>query len=164
MFSMISRKDLNVTNIVSVCTDGAPSMAEKSEESVVHLKKKLVHHDALTSFHCVSHRQNLSAKFVNLDDILKKVVGIVNFIRANALRHRQFRHMLMLDDEITSENLLYHSKVHCLSQGQILVKILSLSEKVMDLFYENDQNCKLSKANFFKVLPFCMKLRPSKMS
>ena len=70
-------------------------------------------------------------------------MGIVNFIRAHAMRHRQFRLMPVLDDEIISVDLLYHSKVRCLSQGQISAKILSLSEKINDLYCENNQNCKL---------------------
>ena len=97
-------KGLNITNIVSICTDGAPSMTGKREGLVAHLKKEL-NQTTLISFHCILHQQNLCAKSVILDDTLKKVVGIVNFIRANAIRHRQFRHMLMLDDEIFSVDL-----------------------------------------------------------
>ena len=117
---------------MSVCSDGAPSVTGKNEVSVAHLKNELVDHNALTSFYCSLHKQNLWAKFVVLDDILKKVVCIVNFIRANAMRHHQFRHMLMLDDEIISLYLFYYSKVRCLSQGQILVKILSFFKEIIE--------------------------------
>ena len=33
-------KGLNITNIVSICTDGAPSMTGKREGLVAHLKKR----------------------------------------------------------------------------------------------------------------------------
>ncbi len=71
---------LNFTNLVSVCTDGAPSMTGKNEGFVAHLKKELSNQNALISFHCILHQQNLCAKSVILNDTLKKVVGIVNFI------------------------------------------------------------------------------------
>ena len=82
-------KGLNITNIVSICTDGAPSMTRKREGFVAHLKKEL-NQTTLISFHCILHQQNLCAKSVILDNTLKKVVNIINFIRANAMRHRQF--------------------------------------------------------------------------
>ncbi|XP_026475590.1 general transcription factor II-I repeat domain-containing protein 2-like [Ctenocephalides felis] len=56
---------LNVSNLVSVCTDGAPSMRAKSLREI-----------------------NL------LQDTLDKTIAIVNYIRVNAMRHREFRQML----------------------------------------------------------------------
>ena len=70
------------------------------------------------------------------------------------MRHRRFRHMLMLDDEIFSVDLPYHLKVRWLSQGQVLEKILSVRKKIIDLYCENNQNCKLSDMNFFQDVAF----------
>lgn len=148
------KKSLNSVNIVSVCTDGAPSMIGKNEGFVAHLKKEFVRHDDFISFHCILHQQNLCSKSVILDDTLKKIVGIVNYIRANSTRHRHFREMLMLDEEIISADLPYHSKVRWLSQGKVLVKILSLREKIIQLYNENNQNCVLSDVNFLQDTAF----------
>ena len=146
-------KSLNFANIVSVCTDGAPSMTGKNEGFVAHLKKEFVNQDFI-SFHCILHQQNLCSKSVILDDTLKNIVAIVNYIRANSTRHRHFREMLMLDEEIISADLPYHSKVRWLSQGQVLVKIVSLREKIIQLYNENNQNCVLSDANFLQDTAF----------
>ena len=97
-------KSLNFANIVSVCTDGAPSMTGKNEGFVAHLKKEFVNQDFI-SFHCLLHQQNLCSKSVIFDDTLKNIVAIVNYIRANSTRHRHFREMLMLDEEIISADL-----------------------------------------------------------
>ena len=97
---------------MSVCTDNAPSMTGKNEGFVAHLKKELVNHNAFISFHCILHQQNLCAKSVIPDHTLKKALGIVNFIPANLMGHCQFRHMLMLDDEIISVDLPLHSTEH----------------------------------------------------
>ena len=95
-----SEAGLNFTNLVSVCTVGAPSMTGKNEDFIAHLKRELSDPNALISFHCLLHQQNLCAKNVILNDTLQKVKGILNYIRANATRHRQFRNMLLMNDEI----------------------------------------------------------------
>ena len=146
-------KGLNITNIVSIYTNSAPSMTGKKEGFVAHLKKNL-NQTTLIWFHCILHQQNLCAKSVILDETLKKVMGIVNFIRANAMRHRQFRHMLMLDDEIFRVDFLYHSKMRWLSKGQVLEKILSARKKIINLYCDNNQNCKLSGMNFLQDVAF----------
>ena len=66
------------------------------------------------------------------------------------MSHRQFRHMFMWDDGIISGGFFYHSKAHWLLQGQVLVKILFLHEKMIDCYCENDQNCEFSDANFLR--------------
>ncbi|XP_068206805.1 protein FAM200C-like [Palaemon carinicauda] len=45
--------------------------------------------------------QNLCAKSVTLNDTLLNVISIIDYIRGNASKHRQFRRMLMMDDELT---------------------------------------------------------------
>ena len=103
--------NLNLSNLVSVCTDGAPSMIGKHEGFVALLRKELPNPDTLISFHCILHQQNLCAKSALQSDTLNGVIGIVNYIRANAMRHRQFRQMLHYDEETFSVDLRYHSKV-----------------------------------------------------
>lgn len=85
---------------------------------------------------------------------MQKVISIVNYIRANATKHRQFRNMLMMDDEAISVDLPYHSKVRWLSQGKVLVKILSLRRHIIDFFKENDKHCELSDPNFYRDVAF----------
>ncbi|GLV37558.1 hypothetical protein CBL_20370 [Carabus blaptoides fortunei] len=75
------RLQLNFSNFVSVCTDGAPSMRV-------------------------------------LQDTLDRTIAIVNYIRVNALRHREFRQMLTLDEESYSIDLPYYCKVRWLSSDE----------------------------------------------
>ena len=114
----------NLSNLVSVCTDGAPSMIGKHEGFAALSRRKLPNPDTLMSFHSMLHQQNLCAKSALLSDTLNGVIGIVNYIRPNAMRHRQFRQMLQ-HDETFSVDLPYHSKARWLSQGQVLEKVLS---------------------------------------
>ena len=112
--------NLNLGNLVSVCTDGAPSIIEKHEGLVALLRREPPNPDMLMSFHCILHQKNLWVKSALLSDTLNGVIGIVNYIRANAMRYRQFCQMLQYDDETFNVDLPYHSKVRWLSQGQVL--------------------------------------------
>ena len=145
---------LNLSNLVSVCTDGAPSMKDKHEGFVVLLRRELPNPDTLMSFHCILHQQNLCAKSALLSDTLNGVIGIVNYIRANAMRHRQFRQMLHYDDEIFSVDLPYHSKVRWLSQGQVFEKVLSLQKQIINFFKDKNISCELSEQNFCRNAAF----------
>ena len=89
----------NLSNLASVCTDGAPSIIGKHEKFVALLQRELPNRNTMMSFYCILHQQNLSAKSALLSDILNGVVGIMNSMAANAMRHWQFRQMLQYDDE-----------------------------------------------------------------
>jgi len=82
------------------------------------------------------------------------VIGIVNYIRANARRHRQFRQTLQYDDETLSVDLPYHSKVRWLSQGQVLENVLSLQKQIVNFFEDRDISCNLSEQTFFRNAAF----------
>ena len=77
-----------------MCTDGAPSMIGNHEGFVALLQRELPNPDSLMSFHGMLHQQKLCAKSALLRDTLNGVIDIVNYTRANAMRHRQFRQML----------------------------------------------------------------------
>jgi len=86
-------------------------MIGKREGFVALIRRELLNPDTLMFFHRILHKEKLCAKSAFLNDTLNGVIGIVNYIRANATRHRQFRQMLQYDDEIFSVDLSYHSKV-----------------------------------------------------
>ncbi|XP_029641339.1 uncharacterized protein LOC115216280 [Octopus sinensis] len=66
---------LNFTNLVNVCMDGAPAMAE-NEGFIAHLKRVTKESNVLISFHCILHQQNFCAKSAILNDTLQKVISI----------------------------------------------------------------------------------------
>ena len=140
--------NLNLSNLLSVCTDGAPFMIEKHEEFVALLRRELPNPDTLMSSHCILHQQNLCAKSALLSNTLNGVIGIMNYIQANAMRHWQFRQMLLYDDETFSVDSPHHSKVRWLSQGQVLEKVLSLQKQIVNFFEDKNTSCKLSEQNF----------------
>ncbi|XP_023226735.1 general transcription factor II-I repeat domain-containing protein 2B-like [Centruroides sculpturatus] len=149
-----NKLQLNVSNLVSVCTDGAPSMRGKKEGFVALLKKENLNLKKLISFHCILHQQNLCAKSTILQDTLDRTIAIVNYIRVNAMRHREFRQMLSLDEETYSVDLPYYCKVRWLSTGQVLIKVLSLRRQILNFYQEQGKQCDLSDEVFLRNLAF----------
>ena len=146
--------NLKLSNLVSVFIDGALSMIGTHEGFVALLRRELPNPDSLISFHCILHQQNLCAKSVFLSDTLNGVIDIMNYIRANAMSHRQFRQMLQYDDETFSVDLPYHLKVRWMSQGQVLEKVLPLQKQIVNFFEDKNIFCTLSEQNFCRNAAF----------
>ncbi|OCU00129.1 hypothetical protein XELAEV_18005914mg [Xenopus laevis] len=89
-------KGINTAHLVSVSTDGAPSM-------------RGVHKEALCA-------QTFPPEYV---EVMNLVIKIINKIIANGLNHRQFCSLL---DEVESaySDLLLHNRVRWLSRGDVL--------------------------------------------
>ena len=62
--------------------------------------------------------------------------------------------MLQYDDETFSVDLPYHSKVHWMSQGQVLEKVLLLQKQIVNFFEDKNISCKLSEQNFGRNAAF----------
>ena len=51
-------------------------------------------------YHYIVHQENLSAKSLKIESVIKVVMKTVNFIRSRGLNHRQFQELLNdLDSE-----------------------------------------------------------------
>ena len=106
---------LSIANLVSVCTDGAPAMKGVREGFIGLLKKELSHPESLILFYWILHQQNLAAKSATVGDTFNKVLDIVHFIRINSTRHRQFRELLINDDETDIVDMPFYYQVRWLS-------------------------------------------------
>uniref|UniRef100_A0A3P8T1D6 HAT C-terminal dimerisation domain-containing protein n=1 Tax=Amphiprion percula TaxID=161767 RepID=A0A3P8T1D6_AMPPE len=99
------KNGLDVGKIVSIVTDGAPSMVGQHKGLVSRLSAV---NPALLAFHCIIHKSVLCAKL------------LVNFIReSSSLQHGLFRAML---DEMSAEHkdVLLHNDVRWLSKGRVM--------------------------------------------
>ena len=79
----------NLKSIISLTTDGAPSMVGREKGVVSRLKKD---NPDLITYHCIIHQSVLCA---SLDDeyrgVMETVIKMVNFLRStSALKHRLF--------------------------------------------------------------------------
>ena len=114
VFEFLRAKDIKTTHLVSVATDGVPSMTGAHRSFVVLLQKSL--NKKLLSFHYILHQEALCAQTFppECTEVMNVVIQIVNKIMAKGLNHRQFR--ALLDEvESTYSDLLLDNRVRWLS-------------------------------------------------
>ncbi|KAL4091589.1 hypothetical protein QTP88_026255 [Uroleucon formosanum] len=133
MFNAISshfqKINLQFSNCIGICTDGAAAMTGKFNGLVTRVQQ--IAHKNIISTHCFIHREQLAAKDMNenLFDVLNICIKIVNFIRASAVNTRVFKVMC---EEMDSgfKNLLLHTHVRWLSRGKVLTRLFELKTEV----------------------------------
>lgn len=115
----LKRKQISTNHLVSVATDGAPSMTG-TQKGFVTLLQRTLERELLT-FHCILHQEALCAQTFPPEciEVMNLVIQIVNKIMTKGLSHRQFRSLL---EEVESkyDDLLMHNKVRWLSRGEVL--------------------------------------------
>ncbi|GFW08913.1 hypothetical protein TNCV_3474651 [Trichonephila clavipes] len=75
---------------------------------VTLLKARLVHYGVeLLQLHCIIHQENLYGKELGFATLMHCVSEAINFIRSNALKHRQFKEFLKDFDDMPSDILYY---------------------------------------------------------
>uniref|UniRef100_A0A671LBA9 Uncharacterized protein n=1 Tax=Sinocyclocheilus anshuiensis TaxID=1608454 RepID=A0A671LBA9_9TELE len=110
-----TEKKLPLDKLVSVCTDGAPSMVGKRKGFVSLLCEQEKRH--ILHYHCALHQQALCAQSCGpeLRDVISLVIRVVNFIVARALNEH---------------HLLLHSNVRWLSKGRVLARFAACLDEV----------------------------------
>ncbi|XP_072892951.1 general transcription factor II-I repeat domain-containing protein 2A-like [Hemitrygon akajei] len=129
VLNCLRAKGIKTTHLVSVATDGAPSMTGAHKGFVALLQKSLDR--KLLTFHCILHQEAMCAQTFppECTEVMDVVIQIVNKIMAKSLNHRQFR--LLLDElESAYSDLLLHNKVRWLSRGEVLKRFVACPEEV----------------------------------
>ena len=103
----VAEMNLDLNRLVSVTTDGAPTMIGCKNGFVSlldkHLKDNAINH-TLLKLHCIIHQEALCDKSVTFGDAMNVVVKAVNLILSRGLNHREFRSLL---DEIKGSTRIY---------------------------------------------------------
>uniref|UniRef100_A0AAV2L0X9 HAT C-terminal dimerisation domain-containing protein n=1 Tax=Knipowitschia caucasica TaxID=637954 RepID=A0AAV2L0X9_KNICA len=92
------------------------------------------------NFHCIIHREQLVSKSLNLDNVMKPVMEMVNYIRTHALNHRQFRNLIAELDQGLPGDLPLHCTVRWLSKGKVLSRFFELLDAVKMLMEEKNKD------------------------
>ena len=115
----LGARGTNTAYLVSVATDGAPTMTGVQKSFVALLQMSFDRN--LLSFHCILHQAALCAQTFppECTQVINVVIQIINKIMAKALNHRQFCMLLDKMDSMYSD-LLLCNKVWWLSRGEKL--------------------------------------------
>ncbi|XP_069469912.1 general transcription factor II-I repeat domain-containing protein 2-like [Ambystoma mexicanum] len=123
--------ELDWAKLASVTTDGAPSMVGSKKGVIACINQEMDKHNYShpMAIHCLIHQQALCSKSLKFDSVMTIVVSCVNFIRAHALKHRQFQEFL---SELNADygDVLYHTEVRWLSRGRVLKRFYDLLPQI----------------------------------
>lgn len=136
--TFLDENGIDIKRLVCICTDGCPSMTGNNVGFISLLQRK---YDVnILSFHCIIHQENLSARTTipEVDDVMKTVINIVNFIRARELNHRKFKSLL---EELGSEygDVLLHTGVRWLSRTKVLERFYALRHEIILFLQQNNK-------------------------
>ena len=90
LLQCIEQMHLDLTNLVSVTTDGAPSMTGRNRGVVALLQKHMNDvgvMNILIKIHCIIHQEALCAKVLHIKTVMDVVVKAVNIILSRGLNH-----------------------------------------------------------------------------
>ncbi|XP_067950419.1 general transcription factor II-I repeat domain-containing protein 2A-like [Watersipora subatra] len=121
--------NLPLEKLSGICTDGAPAMTGEHTGLIGLLMKSRVWNVPPIVYHCIIHQENLGAQHLKMGHVMELVVSTVNYIRARALSHRQFKEMLK-EIEAEFQDVTYYCKVRWLSSAKTLRRFLSLLDPI----------------------------------
>lgn len=125
---MLRKRGIDLKQVVSVTTDGAPAMMGKERGAVSRMKED---NPDLLAYHCLIHQTVLCATLSqHFAEVMNTVMKLINFLRASSsLQHRLLREFLA-DVEANANDLLLHNNVRWLSKGNALGRFWSVREEI----------------------------------
>ena len=125
MMVAIEKANLSLAKLTATITDGASAMIA-SANGLVGLCKADQAFPEFWNFLRSIHREQLVSKLLKLDNVMKTVMEIVNYIRAHALNHRQFKNLIAELNQGLSGDLPLRCTVRWLSKSQVLFRFFQL--------------------------------------
>jgi hypothetical protein len=127
----LARYHLSLKNPAGLAIDGAPAMVGTMAGLVA--QEQEIDTSTFTSYHCIIHHENLCAKSLGFENVMKVITDIVNFIRAKGLNHRQFQNFLQTEWDADHVDVVYFSDVRRLSRSKVLTMIYGLKHAIQYL-------------------------------
>jgi len=134
--SMLESRNIDVKSIISLTTDGAPSMVGRGRGLVAQLKED---NPDMITYHCIIHQSVLCASLRDeYCEVMETIMKLVNFLRlTSALQHRLLRSFLS-EVSASYDDLLVHNNVRWLSKGRVLERFWAIRKELQTFL--KDQN------------------------
>ena len=140
--SAVDEMKLPWSKVSGIITDGERAVAgEQSGLSTGICKKVSDEGGDAVKLHCIIHQQVLCAKHLPFAHVMKPVAKTINFIRSNALYHRQFQQFLH-DIDTEYGDVLYHNDVRWLSMRSALQRFFWHRGEIGQFLLKRDGQCK----------------------
>ena len=95
--------------------------------------------EPLVWHHCIVHQENLVAKSLKFKHVTDIVFSTVNWIRANALNHRQFKQFLV-DINADYGEVIIFTAVRWLSRSSVLKRFHALLPEIRTFLQEKGKD------------------------
>ena len=136
----LEKWNLSWNSFVGICTNGAPCMVSNIKGFVSLVQRK---NPNVVQTHCFLHREVLVSKTIaeELNQVLKQVVEIVNFIKTRPLKSRLFEKICVDMDSQHIRSIL-HTKARWLSRGKVRCRVYEL-HKELHAFFKTEKHERL---------------------
>ncbi|XP_071335558.1 general transcription factor II-I repeat domain-containing protein 2-like [Trachinotus anak] len=143
----LEKFNIGPEKITAFTTDGAPAMLGKRHGAVALLKETLknggVAAEGFFSYHCIVHQQALFAKFKCLNEVMANVIEVVNYIRARARNHLNFK-LLCEEFDTHYGDLVLHTEMRWLSKGRMFAHFMDLLEPLKSFIVGQGETSRFS--------------------
>lgn len=118
------------SNCIAVCTDGAAAMTGSKKGFVSCVKQK---NPTVQFTHCCIHREALMVKNLpeELLNTMNECIKIINLIKSRAINSRIFG-LLCAEMGAEYESLLFYTEIRWLSRGKVLARLFELRHEVRE--------------------------------
>lgn len=142
---MLTKRAIELKQVVSVTTDGAPAMVGRERGAVARMKED---NPQLISYHCIIHQSVLCSTLSDeYAEVMNTMMRMINFLRASSShQHRMLREFLR-EVDANADDLLLHNNVRWLSKGRVLERFWSIREEIADFLAQ----LKSQKATTFSL-------------
>ncbi|XP_065643653.1 general transcription factor II-I repeat domain-containing protein 2B-like [Hydra vulgaris] len=113
MKKVFKKFNLTYNRLISIMSNGGSSMIGKKMGVVYRLENEMVENNlSLIMLHCIIHQQNLTAKTMDVENVMFVLVKAINSIKSSALQSRQFK-VFLAQNDYEYGGLLYYTEVRC---------------------------------------------------
>ena len=136
----VSENNISVLKLAGISTDGTPSMLGTGTGFKGQVLRWLVGNNVtgVTWCHCIIHQEALCAKTLGLENVMKLIVDVVNFIRSKGVNHREFKEVLH-DLDSDYGDVIYFTSVRWLSRGAVLKRVWQLRDEISNFLASKGQ-------------------------
>lgn len=139
-----SEMNIDFKKLVSVTTDGCPSMVGHASGFVAHLRRKvsvLVPQPQFpfVTLHCLIHQEQLCKKSLDISHVTDIITMLTKYLRKSSLRHRSFKSCLA-ETEAVYTDIPYHTPVRWLSIGQVCQRVYEVLDQIVNFFTDTNDS------------------------
>lgn len=140
---MLQKRRIDVKQVVSVTTDGAPAMVGRERGAVTRMKQD---NPDLIAYHCIIHQTVLCALLSEeFAEVMNTMMQLINFLRASSSHQHRLLREFLKEVEANANDLLLHNNVRWLSKGNALGRFWSIRKEILAFL----QQLKSQKATQF---------------